>query len=741
MTSGNANNLPTARAVNEPGRVWPTGTDYSRAVQTPQVSFSEPDLAAGRPGLNMLGMPLVASGQNAVVFLLEAGSGRHAVRCFLTPPSEGAIRYSSLERHLAGRAPRGLTAARWLQTGITVDGTPWPVVVMPWVEGKPLNIAVEDILEDGEPHRLVAMANQWSEIVVGLQAANLAHGDLQHGNVLVRPDGAIALVDLDGVWVPEITIGPPAEYGHPNYQHPQRTTQHWGQFVDSFPGALIELALRALAADPSLERFMNGENLLFSRSDLERPQDAPVWAALCASPSPDVASVATMLRSLCAGPIANVLCPYRQLLSGEAGGATVQRPSLSPPSALLAPSPTMEAVQAPAAGNWWEQPAAPLASVLSTPSGGVIDGGPAVVVASQAGAAASTHGGVPAMARSAQPSDEAGAMAIGRTTTVAGLVGGALAGALGSVLTTSVDLMLSERMETVAFVMFISLLLGGFLLSFQSIAAGNWAAAFRRFAVGAGVGCLAGLVALVPADLALRAVSSEPGCVAVDGVAPDGCVPIEECPTEDAAPISAAPDAVCAEDFSRVPAIANSLVFAIVAGAVGLALGLLRSRTTGMWCLGAGVVGGAVGGALFGATVADYTGLQLDVYFLRPLTVLIVAIVCATIGVAFGAMVRARRLASLTIIEGRNSGMEIAVEGQKATIGSHARCDMVLRGDASVLPTHAELSFTAGPPLLTAHGDVRLNGGPVVHQGTVVRDGDVLKVGGSYIRVELKAGA
>ncbi len=245
--------------MTEPRRVWPTGTDYTRSIQTPGLSFADAELAAGRPGVNAMGMPLVASGQNAVVFLLETERGRQAVRCFLTPPHEGAVRYAALEEHLVDTAPRALTAARWLPEGVSVGGQSWPVVVMPWVEGPPLNIAVEDMLD--EPVRLRALATQWAEVVRGLQRARVAHGDLQHGNVLVKPGGAIALVDLDGVWVPEIKVGPPAEFGHPNYQHPQRTTQHWGQYVDSFPGALIELALLGLAADSSLDRFLHGENL------------------------------------------------------------------------------------------------------------------------------------------------------------------------------------------------------------------------------------------------------------------------------------------------------------------------------------------------------------------------------------------------------------------------------------------------------------------------------------------------
>ena len=156
-------------------RVWPTGTDYSRAVQSPVASFSDAELAAGKVGTNALGMPLVASGQNAVVFLLETELGQRAIRCFLAPPHEGAVRYEALEAHLVDTAPRALTAARYLKEGISLSGQTWPVVVMPWVEGSPLNIAVEDMVGDGA--RLRALAVQWTEVVRSLQRARVAHGD------------------------------------------------------------------------------------------------------------------------------------------------------------------------------------------------------------------------------------------------------------------------------------------------------------------------------------------------------------------------------------------------------------------------------------------------------------------------------------------------------------------------------------------------------------------------------------
>lgn len=325
-------------------RVWPAGTDYARAVQSPGTSFVDPSLASATLGVGPLGMPLVASGQNAVVFLLATVSGDKAVRCFLRPPSHGEDRYAALGRHVGESPPRGLTAARWHDEGISVSGESWPIVVMPWVAGTPLNIAVEDMAED--PIRLRSLAEDWADVVRGLQSAGVAHGDLQHGNILVQDDGELALVDLDGVWVPEISVGAPAESGHPNYQHPQRTSAHWGQYVDSFPAALIELALKGLAADPTLARFLHGENLLFSRADLVDPAASEVWANLVESADPDVASAAVRLRTACRAPIEQVLVPFDELRNASFTVASSAHfaPSLLP--SVQTAAPTSEPAQA-----------------------------------------------------------------------------------------------------------------------------------------------------------------------------------------------------------------------------------------------------------------------------------------------------------------------------------------------------------------------------------------------------------
>ena len=48
------------------------------------------------------------------------------------------------------------------------------------------------------------LCRAWADVIRGLQAQQMAHGDLQQGNILVLDGGRLKLVDYDGLFVPEM---------------------------------------------------------------------------------------------------------------------------------------------------------------------------------------------------------------------------------------------------------------------------------------------------------------------------------------------------------------------------------------------------------------------------------------------------------------------------------------------------------------------------------------------------------
>jgi hypothetical protein len=681
-------------------RRWPAGTDYSRVVQSPETAFVDSELAGRHPQLNTLGMPMVASGQNAVVFLVNGPGGNEAVRCFLTPPTDGQRRYDALEAHLEHTSPRALTSARWVASGILVDGETWPVVVMPWIEGDRLNDAVEQLMDN--PDAIRDLANQWAEVVRSLQYFSVAHGDLQHGNVLVRPSGHLALVDLDGVWVPDAAIDVPIEVGHPNYQHPGRTVAHWGRFVDSFPGMLIELGLRALAADPALQTYLNGENLLFTSSDLAAPQVSRVWDAVSASPDVEVRDLAGRLRFLCSQPADAVMLRYDDLRVVDTTAST---------SKWAAPIPV-----AAAAGGHVSQ------SRSGEPAAGVA-GDAHVATALAAGWGNVGHAGedqqVPAGSQVSPTPSATGRPSI-RTMLARGPVSsGAVAGAAAGLIACSISKLLAGVFHggtalSIVFLGLVGLMLGGFVTGWQSFVSGAYRAAGRRFVIGGVLGAVSAAATLYPADLVKHAMRKIVPIVAKN--AAGGAITVDE---------------------YRVSNIAMGVMWALVASLLCACLGALRSKMTAFLGFLTGAVSGFLGGVVFGATAAKFDLFGRLVNLLRPTTFLTVACVCAVIGAVFGRVTAIRRLATLRIMEGRNQGMEVVVERAEATIGSDSKSDLVLAGDDGVAGTHLTIDLAANPPTINAHGPTRLNGQPVTGPTPLPPDG-VVMIGRSFIRISTK---
>ena len=150
---------------------------------------------------------------------------------------------------------------------------------MPWVTGEALNDWVARRRRDAPALRQVR--DEMRSLVATLESSGVAHGDLQHGNVLVTEHGELKLLDYDGMYLPEFAGWAMPELGHPNFQHPMRASATYGPGLDRFSAIVIWIALAALEADPGLwERHDNGDNLLFRAADLADPEGSALFEEL-----------------------------------------------------------------------------------------------------------------------------------------------------------------------------------------------------------------------------------------------------------------------------------------------------------------------------------------------------------------------------------------------------------------------------------------------------------------------------
>lgn len=297
----------------------PSLIDYQEAVQSPHVSFVDPTLRLGRPRLTPLQAPAVASGGFALTFDMSVNGQRFAVRCFHKPGNRLQERYAEIANFI--RAKRSgmnfLIDVNYIPAGIRVHDTVLPVVRMPWVAGLRLNEWVEDHLD--RPRVLDAVRHQIQDAARKLRSERAAHGDLQHGNILVDSGNNIHLVDYDGMYVPPLHDFGAAENGHRNYQHPGRGSSYDHQ-LDDFSAFVIDISLNGVAHDPTLwDEFNTGENLLFSADDYANPGGSPVFRRL--SQLSPLAEQVRRLANACTADFASVPA----VLAGDRpAGATVR---------------------------------------------------------------------------------------------------------------------------------------------------------------------------------------------------------------------------------------------------------------------------------------------------------------------------------------------------------------------------------------------------------------------------------
>jgi serine/threonine protein kinase len=278
---------------------WPSMVDYQEAVQSPPSAFTSSELRSGTPVANKLGMPRPICGTFASVYELASGRRRWAVKCFLRNIPDLHQRYAKISDHLKNcRWLRYFATFEYQDKGILVQGKSFPLVKMEWVEGYPLNTFIEQNLS--RRRVLAKLKKAWIKLLADLRSANIAHGDLQHGNVLVGPNGDLRLIDYDGMWVPALAGEESNETGHPDYQAPGRTQKDFHAGVDEFSDAVIQIAICALARDRSLwDKYNNGDNLLFRRRDFLDPGSSPLIADLRALGDPEITEKLELVLKAC----------------------------------------------------------------------------------------------------------------------------------------------------------------------------------------------------------------------------------------------------------------------------------------------------------------------------------------------------------------------------------------------------------------------------------------------------------
>ena len=260
--------------------VLPSCSDYSTSivvsnlVKAPMLNQGGPELYKGRP--------VKYAGGFCIVFPYIVKGRKYAVRCWHAHLEGAEERTRKIAKALKNVNLPYFVGFEYVNQGIATSQGIQPVVVMDWVNAKPLKTYISEHIHDSSC--LNSLADKFAQMVKELHIHHLSHGDLQHGNIMVKDDGCLILVDYDSMYVPELDGWTDEISGLAGYQHPGRwRNKYLSPKADYFSELVIYTSIKALAEIPSLWKDLmmaDTDTMLFSAEDIKSGGANPIFKVL-----------------------------------------------------------------------------------------------------------------------------------------------------------------------------------------------------------------------------------------------------------------------------------------------------------------------------------------------------------------------------------------------------------------------------------------------------------------------------
>gem|GEM_PF-3443607 len=224
------------------------------------------------------GKYLYKHGTTAVVFKARKGNKHYAIRFFLREEPQLFRRYEQISSYLENKQLEWKVGFKFLERGIFFEEQFYPVIIMDWAEGLPLNQFIDE--EIFNQSLLFGLQKKLANLSDSLEKNHIGHGDLKFDNILIDRNGAdfsFKLVDYDSFYVPDFEGLKNLEPGSPGFQHPRRLASDFSERVDRFSLWVMLTALEALKHDTDLWTnadqfgYNKTKNLVFTLKDLINP--------------------------------------------------------------------------------------------------------------------------------------------------------------------------------------------------------------------------------------------------------------------------------------------------------------------------------------------------------------------------------------------------------------------------------------------------------------------------------------
>ena len=262
---------------------YPLISEYVKAIQDAGDNLDK--LSYLTPVLDDHGEPYRSSGAFAVVFKMQdKSSGKYyALKCFTEEQQGRAEAYRQIADELDLLDSPYITSVKYMEKELFVDSQceedEFPVLLMDWVDGETMEAYIAANYHNQSVMSMLCC--RFGKMAAWLRTQSFAHGDIKPDNIIVRPDGSLALVDYDGMFVPSMKGSKSPTIGTKDFCHPLRTVDDFDETIDDFSLASIALSLKAISMNSSLlVTYGASDRLLFSESDYRNPSNSKVISAL-----------------------------------------------------------------------------------------------------------------------------------------------------------------------------------------------------------------------------------------------------------------------------------------------------------------------------------------------------------------------------------------------------------------------------------------------------------------------------